>query len=74
MLCIKGSSVDLNLPAERSIAWLVEAALLWAQETKGLIFKAGKCEARRTGGEVLPPSAKIGSVLRENETVTVLLP
>lgn len=28
---IKGKSASLNVPAQRNVGWLVEAALLWLQ-------------------------------------------
>ena len=57
---VKGSSTHLQVPAERTISWLIEAAQLWGHEAKGLPLRIGKCEAKRLGGEVLDPTAKIG--------------
>lgn len=58
-------TVDLEVPTERTIAWLIEATLLWATETGDLRSKMGACQARRPGGEVLQGSERVGAVLRE---------
>jgi hypothetical protein len=47
---VKGNSTHLQVPAERTVSWLLEAAQLWAHEAKGLPTRMGKCEARRLGG------------------------
>lgn len=46
-------TVDLEVPTERTVAWLIEATLLWATENGDLRSKMGACQARRPGGEVL---------------------
>ena len=71
---VKGNSTHLQVPAERTVSWLLEAAQLWAHEVKGLPTRMGKCEARRLGGEVLDPKAKLGQTLKEGESVYVFLP
>lgn len=46
-------TVDLEVPPERDIAWLIEASLIWGTETGDSRSKMGECQARKLGGEIL---------------------
>ena len=71
---LKTHSTFLQVPLSRNIQWLIEATQLWAQEAKGVSPRLGKCQAKRSGGEVLDPLMVIGQVLREGESVYIFLP